>query len=332
MKKRILTGDRPTGKLHVGHYIGSLANRVKLQDEYETYVLVADLQALTDNFADPKKVKENVRELYLDYLAIGIDPKKATIVIQSQVPELAELTFYYMNLVTLGRLQRNPTVKEELKQKNLEKSIPMGFLTYPVSQAADITGFEADLVPVGDDQLPMIEQTNEIVKTFNRLYGATLKQSKAIVGDVARLVGLDGKSKMSKSLENTIYLCEPTDSLKKKIMSMYTDPNRVRADMPGKVEGNPVFIYHDAFNPNKKEVEDLKKRYKAGMVGDVEVKEKLFIAMENFIKPIREKRAELEKDPKYIEKVMKEGTEKGRAVVRETLKKVRKSIGIDGYY
>ncbi len=332
MKKRILTGDRPTGKLHVGHYIGSLANRVKLQDEYDEYILIADLQALTDNFDDPKKVSENVRELVMDYLSIGIDPKKATIVIQSQVPELAELTFFYMNLVTLGRLKRNPTVKEELNQKGFEKSIPMGFLTYPVSQAADITGFDADLVPVGEDQLPMIEQTNEIVRTFNRLYGKTIKESKAMVGDVARLIGLDGKSKMSKSLENSIYLCESTESLKKKIMSMYTDPARVRADMPGKVEGNPVFIYHDVFNPNKSEVNDLKERYKKGTVGDVEVKEKLFVAMENFIAPIREKRKKFENDPKYVREVMKEGTEKGRKVVQDVVARVKKSIGVDKYY
>jgi tryptophanyl-tRNA synthetase len=332
MKKKILTGDRPTGRLHVGHYIGSLANRVKLQDEYDEYILVADLQALTDNFDDPKKVSANVRELYIDYLSIGIDPEKATIVIQSQVPELAELTFYYMNLVTLGRLQRNPTVKEELKLKGLEKSIPMGFLTYPVSQAADITGFEADLVPVGADQLPMVEQTNEIVRTFNRLYGKTIKESTAMVGEVPRLVGLDGKSKMSKSLDNSIFLSEPTDSLRKKIMGMYTDPNRVRADMPGKVEGNPVFIYHDAFNPNKDEVKDLKDRYKKGTVGDVEVKEKLFLAMEKFVAPFREKRAKLEKDPEYINRVMQEGTERGRKTVIATVAKVKKAIGVDSYY
>jgi len=331
-KKRILTGDRPTGRLHLGHYVGSLANRVKLQKEYETFVLIADLQAITDNFENPKKVEENVRELVIDYLSIGIDPKITTIVIQSQVPELAELTFYYMNLVNLGRLQRNPTVKAELKEKGLEKNIPVGFLLYPVSQAADITGFDADLVPVGEDQLPVIEQTTEIVKRFNNLYGKTLKEPDTLVGSFPRLIGTDGKAKMSKSLGNVIELSESKESLRKKVMSMYTDPKRVKADTPGKVEGNPVFIYHDAFNPNEAEVNTLKERYKKGQVGDVEVKEKLFIALENFIKPIREKRAKIEKDPAFVDKVMKSGSEKGREAAIEVTKRVRKSLGIDNYY
>ena len=330
-KKRILTGDRPTGKLHLGHYVGSLANRIKLQNEYDTFVLIADLQALTDNFENPKKVSSNVKNLVIDYLSVGIDPKKATIVVQSQIPELAELYFYYMNIVTLGRLQRNPTVKEELKQKGFEKNIPMGFLTYPVSQAADITGFDANLVPVGDDQLPMIEQTREIVKKFNRLYGKTLVEPEALLGSHPRLIGIDGKSKMSKSLGNTIALSESSESLRKKVMSMYTDPNRKTADTPGKVEGNPVFIYHDAFNKGLDEVKDLKKRYIAGKVGDVEVKEKLYNALEEFIAPIREKRAELEKNDKYIESVIEDGIKKGREVAGSVISRVRDSVGINDY-
>lgn len=331
-KKRILTGDRPTGRLHIGHYVGSLANRLKLQKEYETFILIADLQAMTDNFENPQKIEKNVKELVIDYLSIGIDPNATKIVIQSQIPELAELAFYYMNLVNLGRLQRNPTVKEELKERGFEKNIPVGFLLYPISQAADITGFDADLVPVGEDQLPMIEQTREIVKRFNHLYGKTLKEPKAMVGEFPRLVGTDGKTKMSKSIGNVIYLSEKKDSLRKKVMGMYTDPSRIRADIPGKVEGNPVFIYHDAFNTNKKEVADLKKRYSKGSVGDIEVKEKLFEALEKFIKPIREKREQLENDPFFVEEVMKSGSEIGREVAIDVTKKVRAALGIDRYY
>lgn len=328
MKRRILTGDRPTGRLHLGHYVGSLANRVKLQDDYETFVLIADLQALTDNHENPREVEKNVRELVIDYLSVGIDPKKSTIVVQSQVPELTELTFYYMNLVTLARLQRNPTVKDEMKQKGFGANVPMGFLTYPVSQAADITGFDADLVPVGADQLPVIEQTNEIVHKFNNLYGKTLKEAKGLVSDFPRLIGTDGKSKMSKSLGNVINISEPKDSLKKKVMSMYTDPNRVSATTPGKVEGNPVFIYLDAFCTDKKLVKDLKKRYRAGAVGDVEVKEQLLEALDAFISPIREKRAKLEKDTKYIDKIISEGIEKGQKEAGKVLERVRKSMGL----
>jgi tryptophanyl-tRNA synthetase len=327
-KKRILTGDRPTGRLHIGHYVGSLANRVKLQDEYDTYILIADLQALTDNFETPKEVSRNVRELVIDYLSIGLDPKKVAFVVQSQVPELTELTFYYMNLVSLARLERNPTVKDEMKQNRYGSNVPMGFLTYPVSQAADITGFLADLVPVGEDQLPVIEQTNEIVDKFNRLYGKTLKNAKGLVSEFPRLPGTDGKSKMGKSLDNFILLSEPKESLRKKVMSMYTDPNRVSATTPGKVGGNPVFTYHDAFNENKKEVEELKKRYRAGTVGDVEVKEKLLVALEKFIAPIREKRAKLEKEPKYIDKIIADGAKKGRAEVILVTKKVRVALGL----
>ena len=269
MKKRILTGDRPTGRLHLGHYVGSLQNRVKLQDEYDQFVMVADVQALTDNFEEPQKVRENVKELVLDYLSVGIDPSKTTILIQSLIPEIAELTVFYLNLVTLERVLRNPTVKDEIKQKGFGQNIPAGFAMYPVSQAADITIFNASLVPVGEDQLPMIEQTREIVRKFNSLYGQVFVEPEALLGQVKRLPGTDGNTKMGKSLGNCIYLSDSEQELKKKVVSMYTDPNRIHPTDPGKVEGNPVFIYHDVFNPDKTEVEDLKKRYKEGKVGDV---------------------------------------------------------------
>src|SRR3990172_5315906 len=264
MKKRILTGDRPTGKLHLGHLVGSLQNRVNLQDEYEQFVMIADVQALTDNFTEPQKVRENVREVALDYLAVGIDPDKTTILIQSLIPEIAELTVYYLNLVTLERVLRNPTVKDEIKQKGFGKQIPAGFAVYPVSQAADITSRKANLLPVGEDQVPMIEQTREIVRKFNSLYGEVFVEPEALVGEVKRLPGIDGNIKMGKSLGNSIYLSGTKDELKKKVMGMFTDPNRIHSTDPGKVEGNPVFVYHDIFNPDKKEVEDLKKRYKEG--------------------------------------------------------------------
>ena len=251
MKKRILTGDRPTGKLHLGHLVGSLQNRVNLQDEYEQFVMIADVQALTDNFTEPQKVRENVREVALDYLAVGIDPDKTTILIQSLIPEIAELTVYYLNLVTLERVLRNPTVKDEIKQKGFGKQIPAGFAVYPVSQAADITFCKANLVPVGEDQVPMIEQTREIVRKFNSLYGEVLVEPEALVGKIKRLPGTDGGAKMSKSLGNCIYLSDPADEVTKKVMSMYTDPKRVHPTDPGTVEGNPVFVYHYPFNPDK---------------------------------------------------------------------------------
>lgn len=329
MKKRILTGDRPTGKLHLGHYIGSLRNRVQLQDEYEAFILIADVQALTDNFEDPQKVHDNIRELALDYLATGIDPKKSTIVIQSMVPEIAELTVFYMNLVNMGRLKRNPTVKEEMKQKGFGENVPLGFLAYPVSQAADITAFQAHLVPVGEDQLPMLEQTREIVRRFNGLYGKTLIEPKPLLSDFPRLVGIDGKEKMSKSLNNVICLAESNEKVKKKVMKMYTDPNRIHGNEPGKVKGNPVFIYHDAFNPNKKEVEDLKFRYKKGTVKDVEVKEKLVIALNNMLDPIRKKRKEYENNPRLVNKILLDGVEKARKITSKTLADVKKAMKID---
>ncbi len=327
--KRILTGDRPTGKMHVGHYVGSLENRVKLQDSYDQFVMIADVQALTDNFDKPEKVRSSIKEVLLDYLAVGIDPTKTTIFIQSLVPEIAELTVFYLNLVTLERVLRNPTVKDEIKQKGFEKSLPAGFAMYPVSQAADITIFNANLVPVGEDQLPMIEQTREIVRKFNSLYGEVFVEPEALVGEVKRLPGIDGNTKMGKSLGNAIYLSDTEDELKKKVMSMYTDPSRIHPTDPGKVEGNPVFVYHDSFNPNKEEVEDLKKRYEEGTVGDVEVKQKLFVALNEFLKPIRERRAEFAKDPENLDKILKEGTEKAREVARETMKQVRKAMKID---
>jgi tryptophanyl-tRNA synthetase len=329
MKKRILTGDRPTGRLHLGHFVGSLANRVKLQDEYEQFVLIADVQALTDNFTDPQKVTESVRGLVLDYVAAGIDPEKSTIVVQSMIPAIAELNVYYLNLVTLNRVLRNPTVKSEIEQKGLGESVPAGFAMYPVSQAADITAFEADLVPVGDDQLPMIEQTREIVHKFNTLYGETLKEPKALLGDFPRLVGLDGKAKMSKSMGNSIYLSDSEEEVNKKVRSMYTDPTRLRPTDPGHVEGNPVFIYHDAFNPNKEEVADLKERYIAGTVGDVEVKEKLAIAINGMLTPMRKRMAELESDPKQIEEILRKGVEKGKEVTDATLAKVKEAMKIN---
>ncbi len=329
MKKRILTGDRPSGRLHLGHFVGSLANRVKLQDEYEQYVLIADVQALTDNFTDPQMVADSVKELALDYVASGIDPEKSTIVVQSKIPAIAELTVFFMNLVSLNRVLRNPTVKTEIEQKGYGESVPAGFAMYPVSQAADIAAFGADLVPVGDDQLPMVEQTREIVRKFNSLYGEVLKEPEALLSDYPRLVGLDGKSKMSKSLGNCIFLADSAEEVQKKVMSMYTDPKRLKPTDPGTVEGNPVFIYHDAFNPNKAEVEDLKTRYRAGTVGDVEVKQKLVMAINNFLEPMRIRRAELEKNPERIDAILREGAVKGKKVSDEVLSQVKKAMKIN---
>lgn len=329
MKKRILTGDRPTGKMHLGHYVGSLKNRVKLQDSYDQFLIIADVQALTDNYDNPEKVRMYIREVLLDYLAVGIDPTKSTIFIQSMIPEIAELTIFYLNLVTLERVLRNPTVKDEIKQKGFGHNIPAGFAMYPVSQAADITTFNADLVPVGEDQLPMIEQTREIVRKFNSLYGEVFVEPEALIGDIKRLPGIDGNAKMGKSLGNGIYLSDSEEELKKKVMGMYTDPKRIHPTDPGKVEGNPVFIYHEVFNPNKSEVEDLEERYKRGKVGDVEVKERLFIALNNFLKPIRERRSEFEKDDKELDKILIEGTNKAREVAKETMNKVRETMKIN---
>ncbi len=329
MKKRILTGDRPTGRLHLGHYVGSLQNRVLLQDQYETFILIADVQALTDHFEHPEILKQNIREVLADYLAVGIDPEKSAICIQSLIPEIAELTLYYLNLVTLARLQRNPTIKDEIQQKGLAKSLPAGFLAYPVHQAADITIFEANLVPVGKDQLPMIEQTVEIVREFNRLYGNVLVIPEGRVGLFPRLPGIDGQAKMSKTLNNAIYLSDDSKTIEKKVMRMYTDPTRIHPTDPGHVEGNPVFIYHDLFNSNKDEVEDLKSRYEKGTVGDVEVKRKLAEALNCFLDPIREKRADVARDEKRLNDILMDGTGRARAVAQETMRKVRQAMQID---
>ncbi|WDT76906.1 MAG: tryptophan--tRNA ligase [Candidatus Manganitrophus sp.] len=328
-KKRILTGDRPTGRLHLGHYVGSLVNRVKLQEEYETFILIADVQALTDHFEHPEILQQNIREVTKDYLAVGIDPAKSTIFIQSLIPEIAELAVYYLNLVTVARLQRNPTVKDEMQQKGFEQNLPAGFLVYPVHQAADITIFNADLVPVGKDQLPMIEQTVEIVRRFNTLYAPVLVEPQAKVGEFARLPGIDGQAKMSKSLGNAIYLADDAKAVEAKVMRMYTDPTRLRATDPGHIEGNPVFVYHDAFNPDKEEVADLKERYVQGKVGDVEVKKKLAKALNTFLDPIREQRAKYDQDEKAIDEILKEGTRRARAVAQETMGQVRRAMKID---
>jgi len=327
--KRILTGDRPTGPLHLGHYIGSLKQRVELQGKYETYILIADVQALTDNFADPEKVSKNVLEVALDYLAVGIDPKKAAIVVQSQVPEIAELTVFYMNLVTVSRLGQNPTVKSEIKERGLEKSLPVGFLAYPVSQAADITAFQANLVPVGEDQLPMIEQTREIARRFNRLYGKTLVEPEAMLSKFPRLPGTDGKEKMSKSLGNVINLSDSAEAVRQKVMKMYTDPARVRADVPGHIEGNPVFTYHDAFNPHKKEVEEFKKRYREGKIGDVEIKKRLAEVLNKMLEPMRKRRAAYAKNPKQVMKILEYSTARGRKLASQTLTQVKKAMKIN---
>ncbi|MEK7553442.1 MAG: tryptophan--tRNA ligase [Patescibacteria group bacterium] len=328
-KKRILTGDRPTGPLHLGHYIGSLKNRVELQDKYDEFILIADVQALTDNFENPEKVRKNVIEVALDYLSVGIDPKKATIFIQSLVSEIAELTVYFLNLVTVSRLEQNPTVRQEIKEKGFEKSLPAGFFMYPISQAADIAIFNADFVPVGEDQLPMIEQTREIVRKFNKLYGKTLIEPKELLSEFSRLPGVDGKAKMSKSLGNVINLSDSPEIVKKQVMKMYTDPTRIRATDTGHIKGNVVFTYHDAFNSNKKEVEEMKEKYKKGKIGDVEIKNKLVEVLNEFLEPIRKRRKEYEKDLGEVQNIILKGTQKAREAASETLNRVRKAMKID---
>ncbi len=329
MEKRILTGDRPTGPLHLGHYVGSLQNRVRLQHDYDTYILIADIQALTDNFEHPEKLEANVFEVALDYLAVGLDPERIKIVVQSMVPELSELTTYFMNLVTVATLERNPTVKDEIKQRNFKRGVPVGFWSYPISQAADIAIFKAELVPVGEDQLPMIEQTREIVRRFNALYKKVLIEPRAMLGQMARLPGTDGGAKMSKSLGNCIYLGDPSEAVRKRVMSMFTDPTRIHPTDPGHVEGNPVFTYHDVFNPDKAEVDELKERYRKGTVGDVEVKQKLYNALEAFLRPIRERRAEFAAKPERVREIIMEGTRKGRTVAQSTMDEVRAAMKLD---
>lgn len=326
--KRILTGDRPTGPLHLGHYVGSLKQRVELQSKYETYILIADVQALTDNFETPEKVSKNVLEVALDYLAVGIDPAVAAIVVQSQVPEIAELTVLYMNLVTVARLEQNPTVKTEIRERRFAGGVPAGFLAYPVSQAADITAFAADLVPVGEDQLPMIEQTREIARKFNRLYGKTLVEPKALLSKFPRLPGTDGKEKMSKSLGNVINLSDSAAEVKRKVMGMYTDPARIHATDPGHVEGNPVFTYLDAFDPDEVRVSDLKAQYRAGAVGDVAVKNHLAQVLNEFLDPIRTRRVVYAKKPKEVMRMLEAGTARARKVAGETMAEVRRAMGI----
>ncbi len=342
-KKVILTGDRPTGKLHLGHYVGSLKNRVMLQNsgEYDVYVFIADLQALTDNARNPEKIRNSLVEVALDYLSIGLDPAKTTIFVQSQVPQLTELTVHYLNLVTLARLKRNPTIKTEIKERGFGEAVPVGFLTYPISQAADITAFNANLIPVGEDQLPLIEQCKEIVHTFNSIYGDVLVEPEAMLADnkvCMRLPGLDGKAKMSKSLGNCIYLSDDKETVKRKVMSMYTDANHIRVEDSGNVKDNAVFTYLDAFATDEhfkkylseyKNLEELKAHYSRGGLGDVKVKKFLVNVLEDILEPIREKRAYYEEHLDLVYKMLEDGSKKARLEAQKTLTKVRDAIGIN---
>ena len=344
MKQIILTGDRPTGRLHVGHYVGSLKERVRLQNSGkfdEIYIMIADAQALTDNAEHPEKVRDNIIQVALDYLACGLDPEKSTIFIQSMVPQLTELSFYYMNLVTVSRLQRNPTVKSEIKMRNFEASIPVGFFTYPISQAADITAFKATSVPAGEDQMPMIEQCREIVHKFNSVYGETLVEPQIILPQnqaCLRLPGIDGKAKMSKSLGNCIYLSDEPEDIRKKIMSMFTDPNHLRVEDPGQVEGNPVFIYLDAFCrpehfaeflPDYNNLDELKDHYRRGGLGDVKVKKFLNNVIQAELAPIRERRKDWEQRLPDVYDILAEGSKRAEATAAKTLADVRHSMKID---
>ena len=333
-KKIILTGDRPTGKLHVGHYIGSLKNRVKLQNsgEYHPFIMIADTQALTDNARNPEKIQKSLIQVALDYLAVGIDPQVSTVFVQSQIPALFELTAYYMDLVTVSRLERNPTVKAEIKQKGFNDSIPVGFLNYPVSQAADITAFKATLVPVGDDQEPMLEQAREIVRTFNRVYNCNvLVEPKGYFPEKGegRLPGLDGNAKMSKSLNNAIYLSDDAKTVEQKVMSMYTDPQHIHVEDPGKVEGNTVFTYLDIFDPDKDKVAQLKADYQKGGLGDVKIKRYLNTVLEKELAPIRERRAKYEQNISAVYEMLIEGSKKANEVADQTLQEVRDAIGLN---
>ncbi len=326
-KQIILTGDRPTGKLHLGHYVGSLLNRVALQQTHTQYVMVADVQALTDNFEDPQKIHDAVFEVMCDYLAVGIDPRVTTIFLQSMISAIPELTLYYMNLVTVARLSRNPTVKAEIKQKGMEESLPVGFFAYPINQAADITAFKATLVPVGEDQLPMIEQTNEIVRSFNRIYKKeVLVEAKALVPKAGRLSGIDGQGKMSKSMNNAIYLSDSADELSKKVRSMYTDPTHLKVEDPGKLEGNTVFEYLDAFGTDTQKIAELKAHYQRGGLGDMVVKKYLLEVLEALLAPIRERRAVYYNDRAQVMRMLFEGTHKARGVAQQTLDEVRQAM------
>lgn len=325
----ILTGDRTTGPLHLGHYIGSLKNRVLYQDLHQQFIMLADAQALTDNMENPAKVHQNVVEVALDYLAVGIDPQKSTILIQSQIPEFAELTFYYLNLVSVARLERNPTVKEEIRLRNFERDIPAGFLTYPASQAADITAFKATLVPVGEDQLPMIEQTNEIVRRFNRLVGKNiLVETEALVPKIGRLPGIDGKAKMSKSLGNAINLGASSEEIRACVKKIYTDPLHLRVEDPGHLEGNIAFLYLDAFDPDQANLAELKAYYVRGGLADSIVKARLEVCLQELLTPIRKRRQQLANDKAYVLQLLKEGTEKARHVVAQTVAEVKAALGL----
>ena len=332
LKQNILTGDRPTGKLHLGHYFGSLKNRVALQDKYNTYIIIADVQALTDNFSNVQKVRQNVKEVLLDYLAVGIDPDKATIFIQSMVPEIAELTVFYSNLVTVSRLYRNPTVKSEMKQKenlfgNDEEGVTYGFLGYPVSQTADITAFDGTVIPVGDDQLPMIEQAREIVRKFNSIYGQTLLEPQALLSKTPRIKGLDGSEKMSKSLGNAIYLADNETEINSKIMKAVTDPGRIKKDDPGNPDVCMVYYYHNLINPEN--AKNVRKECQAGTRGCVACKKELVQEMMKFLKPIQEKRSYYENNPELVDKIIKDGTENARKKANETVNRVKKNMGIN---
>lgn len=338
MQKIILTGDRPTGPLHLGHYLGSLRNRVELQNQqqnnqhlYSSYILIADMQALTDNAGNPEVVANNILEVALDYLAVGINPSLSNIFIQSQIPEFSELTMYFLNLLTLNQIERNPTVKEEIKQKDFGNKIPVGFLVYPVSQAADILAFNADIVPVGADQIPMIEDTNMLARKFNQTYQVEVfKECHALVPEnFSRLVGIDGKAKMSKSLGNAIYLKDSSDELWQKVRQMYTDPNHIKVEDPGQIEGNVCFTYLDAFDNNKAEVEALKEHYARGGLGDMKIKKYLMEVLDAKLQPIRERREELAQDPQQVYEILATGTQKARAKVLETMLKVKQAMGID---
>lgn len=326
-KTTVLTGDRPTGRLHLGHYVGSIKNRLLLQDSAdESFYMIADIQALTDNFSNPNKVHENVIEVAMDNLAVGLDPKKTTFFIQSQIPEIAELTVMFLNLVTVARLKRNPTVKNEMNQKGYGEDVPAGFLAYPVSQAGDILFCKANTIPVGEDQLPIIEQVNEIVDKFNSLYGETFERVKPVLSDASRLVGIDGNAKASKSLNNAIYLSDSKAEIEKKVMAMYTDPKHIHVNDPGQVEGNVVFTYLDIFDADTETVEKLKVDYRKGGLGDVTIKKRLIEVLENFIAPIRERREKL--DRKDVLKVLKEGTEKVREIAIKNMIEFKKAVKI----
>lgn len=326
----VMTADRPTGKLHLGHYVGSIQNRLSLQEKYsKCFYMVADIQALTDNASNPDKVRNNVLEIALDNLAAGVDPARTTFFIQSEIPEIAELTILFMNLVTLARLRRNPTVKSEMKQKGYGENVPAGFLTYPVSQTADILVTKASIVPVGEDQLPVIEQANEIIEKFNTLYKPVFQKIEPIISVTPRLIGLDGGAKMSKSLDNAIYLSDTPEIIEKKVMSMYTDPNHIHVDDPGKVEGNTVFTYLDIFDSLKDEIEALKIQYRTGGLGDVVLKKRLASVLINILAPIQERREYLARDPKQVMGILAEGTKKTRLVAAETMREVRAALKID---